>query len=44
MKEVEGPLVRFADKFAEDRGSLIATACKMQLESMTGKRRMRRIA
>jgi bifunctional non-homologous end joining protein LigD len=38
MNEVEGPLLRFSDDFAEDPGSLVASACKMQLEGIVGKR------
>ncbi|NVH73716.1 DNA ligase D [Paraburkholderia sp. JPY432] len=38
MQEMEGPLLRFSDDFAEDPGSLVASACKMQLEGIIGKR------
>ncbi|MEX3897874.1 non-homologous end-joining DNA ligase [Paraburkholderia sp. BR10954] len=38
MHEAESPLLRFSDDFAEDPGSLVASACKMQLEGIIGKR------
>ncbi|APA84092.2 DNA ligase D [Paraburkholderia sprentiae WSM5005] len=38
LHEAEGPLLRFSEDFAEDPGSLVASACKMQLEGIIGKR------
>ncbi|MDQ7981904.1 DNA ligase D [Paraburkholderia sp. SARCC-3016] len=38
MESVESPLVRFSEDFAQDPHSLIASACKMRLEGIIGKR------
>ncbi|MDR5763114.1 DNA ligase D [Caballeronia sp. LZ035] len=38
MQSVESPLLRYSDDFAEDPASLVASACKMKLEGIIGKR------
>ncbi|SAK75681.1 DNA polymerase [Caballeronia temeraria] len=38
MQSVESPLLRYSDDFAEDPVSLVASACKMKLEGIIGKR------
>lgn len=38
MEEVASPLIRFSEDFAEDPASLVASACKMKLEGIIGKR------
>jgi bifunctional non-homologous end joining protein LigD len=38
MDEVESPLLRFSDDFAEDPASLVSSACRMKLEGIIGKR------
>ncbi|WP_087128931.1 DNA ligase D [Caballeronia concitans] len=38
MQSVDSPLLRYSDDFAEDPASLVASACKMQLEGIIGKR------
>ncbi|MBP0588286.1 DNA ligase D [Paraburkholderia sp. LEh10] len=38
MDEVDSPLLRFSDDFAQDPASLVASACKMKLEGIIGKR------
>jgi bifunctional non-homologous end joining protein LigD len=38
MSESEDPVLRFSEDFAEDPASLVASACKMQLEGIIGKR------
>ncbi|MDR5832497.1 DNA ligase D [Caballeronia sp. LP006] len=38
LDAVESPLIRFSDDFADDPASLVASACKMQLEGIIGKR------
>lgn len=38
MAAVDSPLLRFSDDFPEDPSSLVASACKMKLEGIIGKR------
>jgi bifunctional non-homologous end joining protein LigD len=38
IQSVESPLLRYSDDFAADPASLVASACKMQLEGIIGKR------
>nr|WP_310005166.1 DNA ligase D [Caballeronia sp. LZ043] len=38
MQGVASPLLRYSDAFAEDPASLVASACKMKLEGIIGKR------
>jgi bifunctional non-homologous end joining protein LigD len=38
LEPAEGPLLRFSDDFAEDPHSLLASASKMRLEGLMGKR------
>ncbi|ACC73881.1 DNA ligase D [Paraburkholderia phymatum] len=38
MEEVGNPLLPFSDDFAQDPASLMASACKMKLEGIIGKR------
>ncbi|SAL88430.1 ATP dependent DNA ligase [Caballeronia arvi] len=38
MRSVASPLLRYSDDFAEDPASLIASACKIKLEGIIGKR------
>jgi bifunctional non-homologous end joining protein LigD len=38
LEKVENPLVRFSDDFPQDPHSLLASARKMQLEGLIGKR------
>ena len=38
MDEAEGPLLRFSDDFAQDPDALVASACRMKLEGIIGKR------
>ncbi|AQH05146.1 hypothetical protein A9R05_39775 (plasmid) [Burkholderia sp. KK1] len=38
MQSVASPLLRYSDNFAEDPASLVASACKMKLEGIIGKR------
>ncbi|SAL78172.1 ATP dependent DNA ligase [Caballeronia telluris] len=37
-EQAESPLLRYSDDFAEDPASLVASACKMKLEGIIGKR------
>jgi bifunctional non-homologous end joining protein LigD len=37
IDDVEGPLVRFSQDFAQDPQSLVSSACKMKLEGIIGK-------
>ncbi|MFP3670164.1 hypothetical protein SB717_34310, partial [Priestia sp. SIMBA_032] len=38
MARTDEPLVRLSEDFAEDPASLVASACKMRLEGIIGKR------
>ncbi|MDR6392251.1 bifunctional non-homologous end joining protein LigD [Paraburkholderia phenoliruptrix] len=38
MDEVNTPLLRYAEDFAEDPASLVSSACRMKLEGIIGKR------
>ena len=38
VAQTDGPFVRFSEDFAEDPASLVASACKMRLEGIIGKR------
>jgi bifunctional non-homologous end joining protein LigD len=38
MEEVNTDLLRYSEDFAQDPGSLVASACKMRLEGIIGKR------
>ena len=38
MEEVNTDLLRYSEDFAQDPGSLVASACKMKLEGIIGKR------